>query len=42
MEVGASEPLPSKSPSSNQDSVSDNEDAAEMSELLASEKESRN
>ena len=36
MEVGASKPLPSKSPSSNQDGVSDNEDAAEMSELLAS------
>ena len=42
MEVGASKPLPSKSPSSNQDGVSDNEDAAEMSELLAPEKESRN
>ena len=35
MQIGASKPLPS---SSNQDGVSDEEDATEMSELLAPEK----
>ena len=38
MHIGASEPLPSKSSGSNQDGVSDEEDATEMSELLAPEK----
>ena len=38
MHVSATEPLPSKSLSGDQDGVSDEEDATEMSELLAPEK----